>query len=223
MKKTLKLIVIMAVTGSLISCFNKEKPNYQYFSNLDMYKTPAYKAYREGSIFQQDQSALSPAEGTINRGYEVFEYPETLAGRNDATENLKNPLPFTERNVNKGKEIYDIYCAICHGAKGDGQGPLTTREKILGIPGFDDPNRNMTEGGIYYVAYYGLNNMGSYASQTTTKERWQIIHYIQTLQDELLGREKRAFVSDTSLNRDHYDKEVTPKINQQSLSFTDKN
>lgn len=221
MKRLYHIIPVFALALMVTSCFNKERPNYQYFP--DMYEDWAYDTYGEYSIFPNDQQAMSPVEGTINRGWEGFDYPQTLAGRKAATDSLKNPLPFTERNVQHGKEIYDIYCAICHGAKGDGNGPLAAREKMMGIPAFDDENRNMTEGDIYWVVYYGLNNMGSYAPQTTNKERWQMIHYVQTLQDELKGNEPREFEKDSSLNRDHYDKEISPKINLQSLSLTEKN
>ena len=69
-------------------------------------------------------------------------------------------------NLNKGKELYTIYCAICHGDKGDGKGTLAEREKILGIPAYNDPGRAITEGSVYHVMYYGINNMGSYAAQT---------------------------------------------------------
>ncbi len=221
MKRVYHIIPVFVLALIVTSCFNKEKPNYQYFP--DMYEDWAYDTYGEYSIFPNNQEAQGPVEGTINRGWDSFDYPETLEGRKDATENLKNPLPFTERNVENGKKLYDIYCAICHGAKGDGKGPLAEREKIMGIPGFDDPNRNMTPGDIYWVVYYGLNNMGSYASQTTTTERWQILHYIETLQDQLNGNETRAFERDSTQNRDHYDTEISPKINQGSLSVIEKN
>lgn len=209
MKNIYKPILVIALAFVATSCFNKKKgPNYQYFP--DMYVSPSYETYGEYEIFPDGQSAQTPAENTIARGHEVYGYPNTFDGKKQATAELKNPIPFTERNVKHGGELYDIYCAICHGFKGDGKGPLAEREKIMGIPGFDDPNRDLTEGDIYHVIYYGLNNMGSYASQTTAKERWQIVHYVQTLQDELNGKEKREFARDSSVNRDHYDKEINP-------------
>lgn len=209
MKNIYKPILVIALAFVATSCFNKKKgPNYQYFP--DMYEPVSYDAYNEGEIFPDGKSAMDPAENTIARGHDTYGYPNSFDGKNAAAEELKNPLPFTERNVKHGGELYDIYCAICHGFKGDGKGPLAEREKIMGIPGFDDPNRNLTEGDIYHVIYYGLNNMGSYASQTTHKERWQIVHYIQTLQDELNGNEKREFVNDTTENKDHFDAEISP-------------
>ena len=96
-----------------------------------------------------------------------------------------SPLDLTQVNLTKGKELYNIYCGICHGTKGNGQGFLVKREKILGIPSFDDIGRAITEGGIYHTIYYGKNAMGSYANQLNEEERWQVVSYVLNLKADL--------------------------------------
>lgn len=130
---------------------------------------------------------MLPAEGTIPRGWQPYEYPNTTDGLNLAKAELKNPLPVTEASLANGKKLYDIYCAVCHGVKGDGQGILVQREKILGIPSYADPGRLITEGGIYHVQMFGLNAMGSYASQTNETERWEIVQHVMNLKASLEG------------------------------------
>lgn len=223
MKSLHKPILLVALAFLVTSCFDKRKPNYQYFADTDMYETPAYKTMGEYEIFPNKQSVMEPAENSISRGTEIYPFANDRDGQKAAIDSLKNPLPFTEANVEKGKELYDIYCAICHGPQGDGQGTLAEREKMMGIPGFDDENRDMSEGNIYHIAYYGLNNMGSYATQTTTKERWQIIHYISTLQDKLNGDDEREFVEDTLENSQNFDKEITPLHQERSVALKNKN
>jgi mono/diheme cytochrome c family protein len=100
---------------------------------------------------------------------------------------LKNSLPVTEKSLSEGKKLYTIYCALCHGDKGDGQGILMKREKILGVPSYADAGRVITEGGVYHVQMYGLNTMGSYASQTNELERWQIVQHVMNLKATLEG------------------------------------
>ncbi|MEX2350482.1 MAG: cytochrome c, partial [Flavobacteriaceae bacterium] len=109
---------------------------------------------------------------------------------------LKNPLPVTEENLAKGKELYGYFCAVCHGDKGDGQGILAQREKFLGIPSYADPGRNITEGSIYHVQMYGLNAMGSYTAQTNEEERWQITMHVENLKAELEGNPLKHSVSE---------------------------
>ena len=117
--------------------------------------------------------------------------------KRQAKAQLTNPLPYTEKNLDNGKQLFTIYCSVCHGEKGDGKGILVDREKILGVPRYDDIGRAITEGSIYHVMYNGLNTMGSYASQTSIKERWQIDHYVMKLKGELEGKPEREFVNKT--------------------------
>ena len=94
-------------------------------------------------------------------------------------------LDSTQIDSERGKELYNIYCGICHGNKGKGQGKLVKREKILGVPSYDDAGRAITEGSIYHTIYYGKNAMGSYANQLNEEERWQVVDYVLTLKTDL--------------------------------------
>ena len=113
----------------------------------------------------------------------LFEYKNTNEDYERAKAELLNPLDASEINLEKGKELFEIYCAICHGNDGKGQGTLVKREKILGIPNYAD--RDITEGSIYHVIYYGKNAMGSHANQLSEEERWQVTAYVQKLRTEL--------------------------------------
>lgn len=186
-----KAILLFLAAGLATSCVNKEKPNYHYFP--DMAYPVSYEAYGDYEIFENGQEAKLPVEGTISRGWKPYDYEDSPEGKEQAKTSLTNPLPYSEENLNSGKQLYTIYCAVCHGDKGDGQGILAQREKILGIPSYDDVGRAITEGGVYHVIYYGLNAMGSYASQTTEEERWKIVHYVMNLKDQLEGNPEREF------------------------------
>ncbi|WP_420378734.1 c-type cytochrome [Gilvibacter sp.] len=192
MKRLLNLSLIFATALTLVGCFDESKPNYQYMPN--MYEPIGYETYGDYEIFENGQSALLPAPGSIPRGWMPYDYEDTPAGKELATVELKNPHPVTQENLDKGKELYDIYCAVCHGSKGDGQGILMKNEVFLGIPSYADPGRNITEGSIYHVQMYGLNSMGSYASQTNELERWQITMHVQNLMAALKGTEPLTVV-----------------------------
>ena len=105
-------------------------------------------------------------------------------GYEDAKANLISPLEITKENSANGKELYTIYCAVCHGSKGDGQGILMTREKFLGVPSYAD--REITPGSIYHVLMYGKNAMGSHAGKVNAKERWQIAQHVMDLRSKLV-------------------------------------
>lgn len=200
MKSLIKIVLLFAVAFSAVSCFQKDDRNYEYFP--DMYSAVPYEAYGEYEVFEKGMEAKAPVEGSISRGWMPYAYPDTQQGYEEAKANLENPLPYTEENVNEGKAQYTTYCAICHGDKGDGKGTLATREKILGVPQYNDAGRAITAGSIYHVIYFGRNSMGSYAGQVNEKERWQIEMHVMDLKRELDGQPERDFVEDPVLDEE---------------------
>ena len=173
---------ILSFCFIIVSCFDSSQPNYQYFPN--MYEPIGYKTYAKSDAFNNGIEAQIPVEGTVHRGWEPYEYPNTNQGYEDAKINLFSPIEVSDYNTSQGKELYGIYCAVCHGSKGDGQGILMTREKFLGIPSYAD--RDITEGSIYHVLMHGKNAMGSHATLVNAEERWQISQHVLKLRSELI-------------------------------------
>jgi len=179
MKSLYKITLIFGTMILVSSCHNDANPNYQYFPN--MYESVGYETYATApvGVFKNGKEGQLPAVGSVNRGFEPFEYENTPDGYALAKANLKSPLDSLTVNSDKGKELYEIYCAICHGTAGDGKGKLVEREKLLGIPSYKD--REINEGSIFYVETYGLNAMGSYANQMSAHERWLVADYVLKL------------------------------------------
>lgn len=183
MKSIFNITILALVLVSIVACKKNSRPNYEYMPN--MYTSVAYETYQESGAFANGVEAQLPAEGAIPRGYTPFDIDNTNEGYADAKANLKSVLNSTQVDVVKGKELYGVYCAICHGNKGNGQGKLVQREKILGIPSYDDVGRAITEGSVYHTIYYGKNAMGSYANQLNEEERWQVVSYVMKLKTDL--------------------------------------
>ncbi len=186
MKNILHIAFIGLFLMSLASCnYDKStKRSIQYMSDTDMYTAVPYDAYTSNPYFENGISAQLPVEGTIARGTTVYEYPFTEEGYQSAKVSLKSPIAVNEKNLAEGKDNYDIYCAICHGVTGDGQGTLVTNEKFLGVPNYKD--RDISQGSIYHVIMYGRNMMGSHASQLRENERWQVVQYVEKLRADLI-------------------------------------
>ncbi len=182
MKNLVYIILSVLLMVSLSSCHNKTKRKVQYMP--DMYIPVPYETYSENPILPKHITSQHPVKGTVARGETVYEVANTNEGYEFAKLNVKSPLDSTQINYNKGKKLYNIYCSSCHGNKGDGNGVLVKRDKFVGIPNYKD--REITEGSIYHVIYYGRNMMGSHASQLTEDERWQVVHYVQKLRNDLL-------------------------------------
>jgi mono/diheme cytochrome c family protein len=184
MNRIIKLGIALVFVLLVSACADKDRPNYQYMPN--MYEPVSFETYQKVEFLPEGTSAMSPAENTIPRGFMPYDIENTIEGK-ELARLRESPLDSlnSEFNLAKGKELYDIYCAICHGNKGDGQGTLVKREKILGVPSYADVARNITVGSANHAIYYGLNAMGSHASQLSHEERWQVAEYVMKLKQDL--------------------------------------
>ena len=184
------LIISIACIALLSSCSNNEdgKPGYEFMP--DMYRSPSLEIYSSNSFFKDSLNARLPVAGTIPRGFIPFDYDNNLEDYLLAGNQLKNPFKYSDENIEKGKKLYEMFCAHCHGKNGDGKGSIT--HPVYGaIPSYSDDvmirrtGENMNDlaaGHIYHAIYYGLNAMGPHNSQINDTERWLITMYVQELQ-----------------------------------------
>ncbi len=181
MKSIYKIIAIFGISLVMFSCHDTKAPNYQYFPN--MYESVGYETYSESKAFSDGKEGQLPPKGAIKRGFVPYGLPNTNEGYEASKLVIKSQLDSTAVDLEKSKELFNIYCAICHGEKGNGKGKLVEREKILGVPSYAD--RNVTIGSVYHITTYGINSMGSYANQLDQKERWMVAQYVMKLKSEL--------------------------------------
>ena len=188
-------IVVSVLTLSIIisSCSDvKRKPGSIYMP--DMTYSRALETYEslDSTVFTTDPQKrgreifynAKPVAGAMELG-ELAEYtlPDDSAGY-AMSASIKNPLTsLTRKDSLEASRLYNINCAICHGVEGKANGPLSTSGKIGAVANLTlDLYISMADGTMYHSIFYGKNNMGSYASQLSRKQRWQIIQYVRTLQ-----------------------------------------
>lgn len=181
----------------------------------DMQDQPKAKPYRSSSFFKDGLSSRPPVEGTVARGWlrsdkELFtgkkNKPATInplsgpvaitpTASADAAQVAaaypddvdKFPFPITQDILNRGQERFEIFCSVCHGLTGEGDGMIVRR-------GFRKPSsyheqrlREAPVGHFFDVVTNGWGAMPSYASQVPVEDRWAIIAYIRALQLSYAG------------------------------------
>ena len=154
-------------------------PGRVYFP--DMMYSQAYETYTDNTVFEDSMTARKPVEGTIPRGYTPYHYPNTNAGYDSAGRYVKNPLEPSEAALDNGEELYGIYCDVCHGPNGEGQGSIVKNGGYPPPPSYSTRLPKITEGNMFHSITYGRNLMGSYASHLSYQERWEVILYIQKM------------------------------------------
>jgi mono/diheme cytochrome c family protein len=197
-KKFISIAFIFLTVLIIISCSDVRRntgrvymPDMAYSRALETYakldsskftNNPAETG--EGKIYYTSY----PVAGTMARGDELpFAYALDKPGDSTnyvASKQAQNPLPaLDDGQMKEAERLYLVNCAICHGSKLDGNGPLW---KDGSGPFTSAPKNLMTldmpDGQMFYSITYGKNMMGSYASQITDKQRWMVIHYIKAQQ-----------------------------------------
>ena len=184
MKKYILLILVLA---GLTSCNHHQENTYwDYMGDFDMYYSKAYESYSPNPVFKDGKTLQKPVEGTISREMMPYPFKDKFGDKTKAGELLKNPFKATKENLERGKMKYDVYCALCHGKTGKGDGHLATLKKngkklYPGVPA------NLTagyiqakpDGEIFHVITMGSAIMGAHGSQIKPDDRWKIVLYIK--------------------------------------------
>jgi len=137
---------------------------------------PRYGPLQASSFFDDGRSARPLVEGTVPRGQ--FE-EENLDVPKDSD---AFPLPLTPELLDRGRKRFNIYCSVCHGLLGDGNG-LVPRRGLRHPPSYHiDRLRQAPNGHFYDVITNGFGLMPDYSAQVPRRDRWAIIAYIRALQ-----------------------------------------
>ncbi len=171
---------------------------------FDMQDQPRYKAYKKSEFFSDKRGSRDKIEGTVARGQlrdnKAFytgkvdnpNLSAPVATTTDATGNTlvssfpndidEFPVPVTKELVDRGQERYNIYCIVCHGPVGKGDGMIVRRGFPQPPTYHDDRLRNAPVGHYFDVMTNGWGKMNSYAYQVQPADRWAIVAYIRALQ-----------------------------------------
>ncbi len=175
---------------------------------MDMQDQPKYRGYRGTDFFKDGASVRPKVAGTVARGL-LREDKALYTGKkegpaqqpssdpnvigeakypNDVTE---FPFPINEEVLARGKERFQIFCSVCHGLTGNGDGMIVRR-------GFKQPPsyhiedlRQAPVGHFFDVVTNGWGVMKGYSAQLTPADRWAIISYIRVLQAAQNMEEKK--------------------------------
>ncbi len=190
MKKISLITICIATVALLVSCSRvRRSPGRAYMP--DMSYSRAYETYAstEGLKKERANYTAMPVTGTMAKGDMLWMYPN----KNDSlgyiqSASVTSPLDADSVAIDmvESERLYLIYCGICHGPKLDGNGPLW-KDGNGPFPSapknfMADDMKKMREGTMFHSVTYGKNNMGSYASQLSTTQRWMVIRYIKSKQ-----------------------------------------
>ncbi len=190
MKKLSILSICFLVVLAITSCGDDVKRSPGTIYMPDMAISRAYETYSDHSNLASKgiNYTNQPVMGTVARGEELPYHLKNDSAGLAMSAGVINPISeWSAKDSVETERLYLINCAICHGTKLDGNGPLykggngpyaAKPATLVGDPAI----AAKSEGDYYHVQTYGKGQMGSYASQLNRKQRWMIARYIKLKQ-----------------------------------------
>lgn len=126
------------------------------------------------SLRPQQQPRPSAA-GTLPMG------GEPSVDRVVAAAALRNPVTPSAASVGRGEKLFGIYCALCHGPRGQGDGPVA--QKFMPPPDLTmKAIAERTDGYLYATIRNGGALMPGLGESLTPEERWDVVNFLRRLQ-----------------------------------------
>jgi cytochrome c5 len=173
-------LVLGVLGGLVLSGCDRTRATRSYEYMPDMNYSVPYDTFAGNPVTRNRMTQQTPVRGTIPRGFSPLHYSATPEDAERAGRELAFRLTPTVATLDKGKQLYETFCIVCHGAVGDGDGPLVPL--IPNPPAYSSERvRSMPPGRIFHVITFGSGRMPSYASQVPPDDRWAIVAYVQTL------------------------------------------
>jgi mono/diheme cytochrome c family protein len=162
----------------------------------DMDNQPRLRAQQASPLFNDGRAMRPPVPGTVARGELRDEHFERgVVGHGFAT-TFPPQLTVNRALLERGRERFDIYCSVCHGRAGYGDGMVHQRaDALMKTPTLANGTtwvapkslheaaiRDQPVGQIFNTATNGVRNMAGYAAQIPTADRWAIVAYVKALQ-----------------------------------------
>jgi mono/diheme cytochrome c family protein len=175
--RTLALLPLLILAGCGVT--TRSTP-VELFPDMD--RQPKYKPQAASAFFSDGRASRTAVAGTVAEGQqredEAFE-----TGISGGMYAGRNPLPLDAPTMARGRERYDIYCAVCHDRTGSGKGIVTARVPAWIPTSLLEPRiRQMTDGELFHVASDGRRTMPGYRYQVPAHDRWAIVAYVRALQ-----------------------------------------
>ncbi len=153
--------------------------------HLEMYDQAKFKPQRASDFFADGAAARPLVEHTVARGQ--LRIDATSTGRVDGDPNgaylTTIPIQVTPELLARGAERYRIYCAVCHGANGNGRGQVGLLLNPRPPSFYDQRLLDMPDGQYYETIVNGKGTMYPYGYRIQNiSDRWAIVAHIRELQ-----------------------------------------
>lgn len=168
------LLVCLLGLGGCRSTF--EHPPVQVIPDMD--SQAKVKANAESRFFRDGNGNRVAVPGTVSRSAQPYAY---YGAPERAIAELRNPVAPTREVLDRGRNRFETFCAVCHGLDGRGNG-VVVEHGYPQPPSLHSKKINeYPDAMIFHIISNGQNAMPSYAPQITPEDRWATVMYLRAL------------------------------------------
>jgi len=183
------LASLVALTGCARGCTSSQPPIHL---NPSMDNQPKARPQSASTFFRNGAAMREPVAGTVAIGG-LKEDTVFYTGTGPDGQFVKtNPVTVDQAVLDRGHQRYQIYCAPCHDARGDGKGILFQRGNVPTASLHQEKILNYADGEIFDVITNGRGLMASYRWPIPPADRWAIVAYVRELERERQERTAAA-------------------------------
>ncbi|MFW6205820.1 MAG: c-type cytochrome [Gemmatimonadota bacterium] len=170
------LVVLLALAVGLGGCTEGEDAMARVSFLNFMRESPAFDPY-EAPREAPERSVPVKSPGAWEPPVE-----NTDAALRAWGDTMMNPLPNTDAVLTRGAEVFQTYCAVCHGVGGEGDGPVVGEGKLpMATDLMLETTVARTDGYLYGVIRVGRGLMPGYP-RIPPDDRWAVVNYLRHLQ-----------------------------------------
>jgi len=141
-----------------------------------------YRPYTEAPRFPDGRAMRPPPEGTVDRR-RIVGRPALTDGVVEGRYVTESPIPVDGALLGRGRDRFEVFCAACHGLRGDGSSEVALHMELRKPPSLlNDPVRSFPPGRVFQVISLGYGLMPSYAADLPVEDRWATVAYLSALQ-----------------------------------------
>jgi mono/diheme cytochrome c family protein len=157
-----------------------EQPNYEFLPEM-VDSLAAYDTFAPNPNTPDGKTILTRVPGTIARGRMPLHFGPGPAEAERAGRERMSPIPESPAARARGERVFKTFCAVCHGAAGEGDGPVIGKFPMP--PSLvAERAKKMPDGQIWHVITFGQGLMASYAAQVEEADRWKVVQHLRALQ-----------------------------------------
>lgn len=143
---------------------------------------PWFSTMRKTIAVKPYQMPLQPVAGTVPITGVEIQLSVMNAADLPVIDRLQNPVTSTSASIARGRDRYEIYCSLCHGVAGAGDGPVNAVMFNIAPSLLTDRAGGYSDGYLYTMVRNGRGIMPAHGDKIRGEDRWHVVNYLRVLQ-----------------------------------------